>query len=117
MLVGIDSFADIAVDRATRGVSGIIAKSNIANQVAVGEGCEAAVCQAGEGPLVVPPSDMYRLRMGALPDGAPVVSLQWVFKDRVQQAGITQGGPLAEIGVVVLPAAAPARPAPNMGVP
>lgn len=54
--------------------------------------------------------------MCTLPNSTPVVALERVLKNGVQQAGIAQGGPLAEVGVVVLPAAAPAGPAPAVVV-
>ena len=94
----------------------ILPKANIAHEVYIGQRREASVGKAGEGPLVVPPRDRNFLLMGTLPDAAPVVALYRVFKGRFHQAGIAQSGPVAEVGVVVLPAAAPASPAPAMVV-
>jgi len=77
------------------GVGGIHPKPHIAHQVAVGQGGEATVSKAGEGLLVVPPSDLSLSIMGALPNIAPIVALERIFKHRLQQAGIPQDRSLA----------------------
>ena len=97
-------------------MGGILSKTNIAHEVYIGQRCEAAISKASEGPLIVPPCDQHCLRMRSLPDRAPIFSLYRVFKGRFHQAGITQGGPVVEIGVVVLPATTPAGPAPAVVV-
>ncbi len=106
---------DICLNWRSRGMGSILTKTHIAHQVTVGQGCEAAVGEAGEGPDVAPAVGFAYIHK-TLPDAIPIVALQWVFKDGGQQAGIAQGGPLAEIAIVVLPAASPAGPTPTVVV-
>ena len=96
-------------------MGGILPKTNITNQVAVGKGGEAAVGEASESPLIVPSVRLACIKQTP-PDCSPIVELKWIRKDRLQQPGVSQGRPEAEFSVVVLPAAAPAGPAPAMVV-
>jgi hypothetical protein len=52
----------------------ILPKAHIAHQVAVGQGCEAAVGEAGECPAVGPAVELACIQQ-TLPDATPVVAL------------------------------------------
>lgn len=59
----------------------VFSNPHIAHQVAVRKSCKAAVNQAGESPLVIPPGNGYSLLIGPLPDGAPILALEHFLKN------------------------------------
>ena len=88
MLIGIYAKFDGRIDCSAHRVCCIFSKSNIADQVSVGQGSKSTVGDAGEGPLVVP-SVGFAFINKPLPNGTPIIALDRIPKYRFHQSRVT----------------------------
>lgn len=82
MLQWPQAVADVLRIKNVDGVRRIDTKTNIADEVAVGKGCEAIVGNAEEGPLIVPSRGVERIEISLPPDLSPIGALVRVVKKR-----------------------------------